>query len=215
MSQQRRGGAPPLLARGMRAALALAMLALYGALAAQPSVGDTVPIAQGAALVETRFCRACHRIGGEGMEVGPDLNQVSLRRSQEWLRRWLKDPAAVKPGTIMPFYSWTDAEIDSVIAYLAQYRKPVDGAAILAAAGAGATGGEALIEAYDCAACHAVRGLAGRPIYPDLHTVRERRTAEWERDWLQNPQAVKPGTFMPTFGLSRSEIEAIIAYLYR
>ena len=31
--------------------------------------------------------------------------------------------------------------------------------------------------------------------------------------WLKNPQAVKPGSHMPNFNLSDSEIQALVAYL--
>ena len=170
---------------------------------------------RGAAIVEERFCRNCHHIGTEGMTGGPDLNQVTLRRSEQWLRRWLTDPPATKPGTLMPIYAWTEEELGAVIDYFAQYRSPVNGAEILARAGAGAEGGEALVGAYQCWACHAIDDQLGHPIYPDLGTLKERRTPEWEKVWLKDPQAVKPGTFMPTFDFSAAEIEAITRYLYR
>jgi cytochrome c1 len=32
--------------------------------------------------------------------------------------------------------------------------------------------------------------------------------------WIQNPQALKPGTAMPTLGLSQDEATAAAAYLY-
>ncbi len=169
----------------------------------------------GAELTEIRFCRTCHELGGEGKTVGPNLDQVTLRRTEEWLKEWLRNPPAVKPGSLMPIFPWTEAELDAIIAYLTQYREPVDGEAILAEARTGPSGGQALIEAYQCWACHKVLAYDGRPIYPDLYTVKERRTAEWEKAWLQNPQAIMPGTFMPTFGFSQAEIEAITDYLYR
>jgi nitrite reductase (NO-forming) / hydroxylamine reductase len=36
-------------------------------------------------------CFACHSIG-EGIRVGPDLENVHLRRERDWLVRWIKDP---------------------------------------------------------------------------------------------------------------------------
>ena len=114
----------------------------------------------------------------------------------------------------MPLYPWTEEELDAIVVFLAQYREPVDGAAILADASSNSEGGSALIEAYQCWACHKVLSQDGRPIYPDLSTVKERRTPEWETNWLHDPQAVIPGTFMPTFGFSEAEINAITEYLY-
>ncbi len=169
---------------------------------------------QGAALIEARNCLACHQLGANGGLVGPALDQVTLRRPEAWLRRWLSNPSAVKPGTLMPEYEWSEADFRALFAYLQQFRQPVDGAAILARLGTGARAGKALIEAYQCAACHQVNGSVGRPIYPDLTTVKQRRTPEWERRWLKDPQAVIPGTFMPRFPLSEAEINAITTFLY-
>jgi len=75
-------------------------------------------------------------------------------------------------------------------------------------------GRQALIEAYQCWACHKVLGFDGRPIYPDLSTVKEWRSSEWENSWLHDPQAIIPVTFMSTFGFSEAEGEAITDYLY-
>jgi len=36
-------------------------------------------------------CTSCHTIGN-GDRLGPDLSGVTLRRSKEWLMRWLKEP---------------------------------------------------------------------------------------------------------------------------
>lgn len=36
-------------------------------------------------------CFACHSIG-EGDRIGPDLQDVHLRREREWLVRWLQNP---------------------------------------------------------------------------------------------------------------------------
>lgn len=35
----------------------------------------------------------------------------------------------------------------------------------------------------------------------------------WEWVWLRDPQKIKPGTFMPTFGFNERELEAITAYI--
>jgi nitric oxide reductase subunit C len=36
---------------------------------------------------------------------------------------------------------------------------------------------------------------------------------EWEQEWLMDPQKIKPGTFMPTFGFTEAEATAIATYL--
>jgi protein SCO1 len=55
-------------------------------------------ITQGETLYRTR-CAACHKIGGEVAAgapdqhpIGPDLFDISKRREQKWLVRWLMEP---------------------------------------------------------------------------------------------------------------------------
>lgn len=192
------------------AVAAACAIALTGADRARSGDPEPAP-----ALIERHACRSCHVIGASGARVGPDLNQVGVRRSGDWLRRWLAEPSAVKADTMMPAFDWRPGELDALVEHLRGLAEPVDGPAIVARTGAGAAAGEALIHAYQCHACHAVAGEQGRALYPPLATVAERRDPDWERRWLADPQAVKPGTFMPTFGLSAAEIEAIVAFLYR
>ncbi|MFN0318262.1 MAG: c-type cytochrome [Burkholderiales bacterium] len=180
---------------------------------ASASAGAQLAVPEaGGRLVAKHNCRACHSIGGEGGAVGPDLNQVTLRRDTAWLMRWLENPSVLKPGTLMPAFAWELGERDAVIAYLRTFATPVDKTKLLARRGAKA--GRALIEAYQCFACHKVAEHPGRAIYPDLTNVGQRRDRAWERRWLAAPEAVIPGTFMPNFGLSSEEIEAIVSYLY-
>lgn len=179
------------------------------------SVHAETSASNGLNLIKQFACQSCHVIGKEGGQVGPDLNQVTIRRDQNWLMAWLNNPSEIKPGTLMPTFDWKEGQREAVIAYLSNLAKPVDGQAILAEQGKEEEGGKALIQAYHCAACHKVAGEPGRMLFPDLTTVKQRRTAEWEHKWLKDPQAVKPGTFMPDFQLSDEEIEAITRYLYR
>ena len=46
----------------------------------------------------------CHALGGEGGKKGPDLKLIDTfkRLSSADLKRWIIDPAKMKPGTTMP-----------------------------------------------------------------------------------------------------------------
>lgn len=79
----------------------------------------------GAMLFEQKSCSGCHMINGKGSAgPGPDLSHIattpydSLGNSAADLKTWLQDPAAVKPGTIMPQLPLTQSELDSLVAYL-------------------------------------------------------------------------------------------------
>ncbi len=76
----------------------------------------------GAALFESKGCSGCHSIGGQGGDVGPALDTVGDRYTPEWLFTWLKDPAAVKPGTMMPNLGLTDEERAHLVFYLASLK---------------------------------------------------------------------------------------------
>ena len=53
----------------------------------------------------------------------------------------------------------------------------------------------------------------GKPQFPDLAGVGKRRTPAWLDRWLANPQAVKKGTWEPTFHLTACERGALVKYL--
>ena len=45
-----------------------------------------------------RKCKGCHRLS-DGVKVGPGLLGVTMRRTEEWLHRWLQNPKGmVKSG---------------------------------------------------------------------------------------------------------------------
>ena len=78
---------------------ALALLAPQDAKAqdkaAEPAfVVDEGLAKKGKSLFAARACSGCHTIG-KGRMAGPDLAHVHERRSQEWLKTWLKDPPAM------------------------------------------------------------------------------------------------------------------------
>lgn len=109
---------------------------------AQPAVDPVDPLArQGQEIFMSREggCFGCHTVAGTQRargRVGPDLTHVAGRttlaagimdNTQENLRRWLEDPATIKPGNIMakqaaiyndPSLRLTEQEISALVAYL-------------------------------------------------------------------------------------------------
>ena len=78
-------------------------------------------IAYGKALFSAKGCVSCHHhaaVAGSGTfsEGNPDL--TTLRWSADYLRTWLKDPAAVRPNTYMPNLGLKSDEIEALIAFL-------------------------------------------------------------------------------------------------
>jgi cytochrome c oxidase subunit II len=74
-----------------------------------------------------------------------------------------------------------------------------------------------------CVTCHTIRGTqAGARVGPDLTHVASRsyiaagtlqNTHDNLRNWVRNPQTVKPGNQMPAMALSDEELDAVVAYL--
>jgi len=76
------------------------------------------PIEAGKKIYQQRGCAACHVISGAGGKVGPDLTTIGKTMDSEFLYKWLKNPQAVKPATIMPNQNLTDKELKPLVKYL-------------------------------------------------------------------------------------------------
>jgi cytochrome c oxidase subunit II len=83
--------------------------------------------------------------------------------------------------------------------------------------GADAGRGQELFVAKGCLACHehkAVERAAHLPaVGPNLTYYHIKGNAEFLRQWLRDPVAVRPQTRMPNLNLSEQEIEDLIAFL--
>ena len=50
--------------------------------------------------------------------IGPTLTQVGSRLSAAWIYGWLKNPQALRPGTIEPNRNMSDEDARSLTAFL-------------------------------------------------------------------------------------------------
>ena len=85
--------------------------------------------AQGAVLFAEQGCGACHRLRGLGARgnIGPDLTHFASRQilaggvlsnTPANVTAWLKNPEAFKPGTRMPNFHLSDAQLSQLTAFL-------------------------------------------------------------------------------------------------
>ena len=80
---------------------------------------DPATVASGRGLYYERYgCQACHQIGSKGGYVGPPLDKAGSRLKPGYAVHWLKNPQALKPGTLEPNNNLTDAEARAITAYL-------------------------------------------------------------------------------------------------
>jgi cytochrome c oxidase subunit 2 len=92
---------------------------------AQPAGGDA---AEGKTIFSRSACIGCHTIEGVSQgKIGPDLTHVAsrtiiasgiLKNTPEDMARWLQDPPAEKPGSLMPNLHLSDTDVKALVAYL-------------------------------------------------------------------------------------------------
>jgi cytochrome c2 len=112
---------------------AIAFLTYQGAMAPTPpqaggavsEEAKTLPpeLAKGREVYEAQGCPACHVLQGTGSPAGPELTRIGAKRDAAWLKRFMQDPAAVMPGSVMPSYKELPEEaLDALAKYLASLK---------------------------------------------------------------------------------------------
>lgn len=107
-----------------------AWLSVVGVLSLMVGFGPTA-FSQNGEETFKKTCSACHTVGG-GKLVGPDLKGVHTKRKEDWIIKFVKaSQSLVKSGDadakaifeqyniVMPDQNLSDADIKSVIAYIA------------------------------------------------------------------------------------------------
>jgi cytochrome c oxidase subunit 2 len=95
--------------------------------------------------------------------------------------------------------------------------------AAVPAAGSAAARGAQLFTQRTCISCHALNGTTAQALAgPNLTHIGSRETIgagvldhtpDNMRKWIQNPQAVKPGIYMPAVQLTDDELSDLVAYM--
>lgn len=77
-----------------------------------------------------------------------------------------------------------------------------------------AMAGKRLFNDLPCSGCHGKDGV-GTPKAPDLRKVfRDHADAKWLKNFIRQPDSVKPGTMMPSFGyLPQEQLDALAEWL--
>ncbi|QDU63867.1 Cytochrome c oxidase subunit 2 precursor [Planctomycetes bacterium Pan216] len=83
--------------------------------------------------------------------------------------------------------------------------------------------GRQLFMSLACMNCHTIKGTPANGTFaPDLTHLMSRQTLASGmvennpknlRDWVDNPQSIKPGCLMPSFQLSSKQLDDLVAYL--
>lgn len=165
-------------------------------------------------------CIGCHTIFGNGSYFAPDLTKATERKPKSYLKKFIMNPRAIKPGAAMPVLGLSSEEADNLIAFL-EWTAGVDTNGwpprpVLAQAVAAKSGGpgQSLFMRNDCSACHQINGVGGTA-GPDLTGVGTRRPdIDWHIKHLKDPESVVTDSAMPDFAsLSDEELKALAEFL--
>ncbi len=169
-------------------------------------------------------CPVCHIKAAGGPPIAPNLGHAGSKLNSQWLYQFLKNPQRVRPvGFIpltkarMPNFYFSDEELRALTEFLMTQRDR--GISATAARGVVRSAAEAergrrlFVDKYGCPGCHRTGGQEGGIVGPDLTMAPRRLKPEWVYYWLKNPQAIRPDSPMPDFGLPDSEIYSLIAYV--
>jgi cytochrome c2 len=127
-----------------------------------------------------------HSLMQDMKKVGPNLKDARLKLNKNWIPVWLKKPSEFRPGTKMPNFRLTDAQIQAISAYIWQSgltdplprQKPGN-----------AAHGQELFETRGCLACHSIGegdALQGGTFAANLTRVGEKVNYDYIVRWIHN-----------------------------
>ncbi len=153
-------------------------------------------------------CNACHEASTDILlrpQRGPVLDGIGKRIKPAWIRRFLLDPQAVKPGTTMPnmVSSLPEDERAETVENLVHFLMSGGGSEPKSRKFSDATGGAKLFRYSGCAACHG-------EFIPDLN---EKYTYGSLSALIAHPLPVRPDGRMPSLQMSIDESADIAGYL--
>src|SRR5262245_40490390 len=180
---------------------------------------DRVDARGGALLLNELNCVRCHQ-PAEKAQAGkpaPVLDHVGGRVRPSWLRKYLADPHAVKPGTTMPHVlagdSDKDAKVEALVHLLAS-TGTLRQERVLARS---INNGRQLYERSGCVACHGTRkptGEADKVISTQvpLGDLKAKYSVPSLATFLQDPLHARPAGRMPRL-LDAREAKEVASYL--
>jgi cytochrome c2/nitrate reductase cytochrome c-type subunit len=161
-------------------------------------------------------CLSCHSVGGFGGDLSTvPLDRIGSQLQHDYIAKYLLNPGAVRVSVEarMPVFHMTSEEAKSIADYvstvflddnLEKYDTKFTSTETRR--------GQELYERLGCQACHQL-GTKGGYVGPELSASGARLKPGWIAAWLSTPQAYKPDTLQPDYGLSNADARALTAYL--
>jgi cbb3-type cytochrome oxidase cytochrome c subunit len=105
----------------------------------------------------------------------------------------------------------SDAQLNTLAAFLLKLNPR--NAQALQSAPEFAVDGALIYQKNQCGSCHAINGV-GVKLGPPLNGLKRRRTGQWVEQHFHNPQAMSPGSIMPAYKFSTSDMQKLVSYLF-
>jgi len=212
-----------------------------------PGTQKQEEIVAGRRMVNFYNCVGCHVIENRGGYIRrfypeeeinfapPILNGEGLKVQPDWLFTFLQGPTPIRPWlkVRMPTFHLTNREDDTLVDYftaLSDVQVPYEFLNTNLIPPPMLEAGAKLMskDYFNCFSCHQQgdKKPEGPPSgwAPDLALAHNRLNPEWIPIWLKDPQAVQPGTKMPSFypggpddilgGNEEQQINAIRDYIF-
>ena len=212
-----------------------------------PASAEQDAIVPGRRMVNYYNCVGCHIVENRGGFIRrfypedqinfapPILNGEGLKVQPDWLFTFLQGPTPIRPWLKirMPTFHFDNHEDDTVVNYftsLSGVQVPYEFLNTNLIANPTLEAGAKLMskDYFNCFSCHQQgdKKPEGPPTgwAPDLALAHSRLNPDWILLWLKNPQAVQPGTKMPSFypggpddilgGNEPEQIKAIRDYIF-
>jgi nitric oxide reductase subunit C len=187
----------------------------------------TDSVIRGKNIWESNNCMGCHTLFGEGAYYAPELTKVYTRRSEEFIKIFLKDPNAMYPGKRkMVKYDFSDGEIDDLISFFRwcgevdlngfpaepHLKKHTNISTSVSSNMSDLKRPEILDRL--CLTCHIFNGKGNKiEPAPNLDNIGSIRDEDYIKQWLKDPFSIKKNSLMPKFPLSESSISELADFL--
>jgi mono/diheme cytochrome c family protein len=193
-------------------------------------------IAHGKRLATDYGCASCHEISGikKPENFAPELSRIGSKPIPQliflpgmshtlphYIAGKIRSPRAFASGLKMPQYTFTPAQIDALTTALLSLneRSHTLPPSLMMAANPESTyepAGKAgqLMHDLACFSCHRINGHGG-DMAPDLSWEGSSVQRAWLRDFLKNPNTLRPALIrrMPKFNLTDQEINELTDYI--
>jgi len=182
------------------------------------------PVTGGRLLLGELNCLSCHAASGElkgvvSTKQAPILDEIGSRARVAWIREFISQPHATKPGTTMPdvIGSLPEAEraasVDALVHFLASTGAVTDAHPDKNSA----KKGEAVFQKAGCVACHQspdgkMAELATSVALPD---IGKKYSVPSLMAFLKDPVKVRPSGRMPALGLKDEEYRDIAQHFVK